>query len=65
MMKQIIGELTAIKKTNEVTNEQVLEQDRRVDVQRAQKAFMEATKVSKDAHVMKRQEQKNNTLDRT
>ena len=47
-MTEMIRELTAIKKTNEITSEQVLPWARRVVVQRTQKALTKATKASKE-----------------
>ena len=44
MMTEIIRELTAIKKANEVTSEYVLPLAWRVEVQRSQKGIIEVTK---------------------
>ena len=65
MMTDIIREWTAIKKTNEVTSEQVLAWTRRMEAQRTQKTLIEATKENKDFNAMKEKEQKNNALDKT
>ena len=53
MITQIIRELTAIKRTNEITSEQVLFWSRRVQVQRAQKVYMGATKDNKEFNAIK------------
>ena len=53
MTTEILRELTAIKKTNEITSEQVLSWARRVKVKRAQKALIEATKDRKEFNAMK------------
>ena len=60
MMTEIIRELTAIKKTNKVTSEQVLASARRVETQRVQKALIRTTKESKYFSATKKQEQNNN-----
>ena len=47
VMTKIIMELTAIRKTNEITNEQVLSWARRLLVQRDQTAILDVAKESK------------------
>ena len=54
MMTVIIKELTAITKTNKVTNEQILPCARRHETQRSQKLLTEATKESKEFDSMKK-----------
>ena len=58
MMTEIIRELTAIKKTNEIPTEKILALARRVEEQRAQKALFEATKKNKCFDAKKKQKQK-------
>ena len=62
MMTEIIRELTN-KKANEITSEQVLSWARRVETQRVHKALIK-TKGNKDFTTMKKQEQKNNSLNK-
>ena len=55
MMTEILRELMPIKKTNEITSEQVLSW-----AKRAQKAILEAAKVSKELKTVKRTDKQDN-----
>ena len=55
-MIQIFWDLTAVKKMNEITSEQIFGWARRVAAQRAQKAVIEAKKHSKEFDAMKKHE---------
>ena len=56
MMAEIIRELIAIQKTNEITSEQVLVWLKRVQAQRAQKALTETIKERKEVDDVKMHE---------
>ena len=63
MITDIFRELKQSK--GQITRKQVLAWARRVEAQRTQKALIEDTKENKDFGAMKKQEQKNDTLDKT
>ena len=48
MMMEIIRQLATIKETNKVTSEQLLFWMKRIEMQRVQKALLEATKETKN-----------------
>ena len=54
MMTEIMIELNTIKKTKEITRNQVLAWMRREEGQRCKKALIEATKENKEFHASKR-----------
>ena len=64
-MAEILRELTAIKKTNEITSEHILGWTMTVEAHMAKKALIKATKESRHFDTMNKQEQKNNTFSRT
>ena len=64
MMTEIIQELTTIKIINEVTSEWALAWVRRVEIQRSQKALIEATNESKAFNYVK-SKSKRISFDRT
>ena len=64
MMMEKIRELSTIKETNKVTSEQVLCWTKKVEVQRAQKALLEATKEKecKESDAIKRADKQNQSI---
>ena len=64
MMTEIRRELTAIKKTNEITSKEVLAWVRRVEAQTAQKALIETTKEIEEFNAMRRHELNNSDIDK-
>ena len=52
-------------KTNEVTSKQALALARRAEAQRALKVLIQATKESNNFNAVKKQVQKNNSIDKT
>ena len=64
IMTEIIKELIATKKINEITGDKLLSCVRTAEAQRAWKTFIEATKDHKEFNAIKEHEQNNNTKDR-
>ena len=58
MMTEIIKELTAIKRTNEITSDHVLNWAERENVQRVQKAILDTTKESLEFDMIRKSKKK-------
>ena len=66
IITEIIKELTTIKKTNEITGDQMLSWTKRVEAQTAQKAILYITKESRESDIIKKaKENCDNTKQKT